>query len=128
MNILKRENWWIWLLLLFLSGGSSTIVLGALLGIFDKDAWYAKWYYWVIGIALFMLPFAIMVIIFELEMLCKTCAKLDVPGKEYYLSPYLWLLGAIVPFIGWFAIAAVTIYLTVVSLVALYNGKAEKYI
>lgn len=42
MYLLKRENWWIWLLLAFLSGGSSILVLGALLNIYKKDAWYAK--------------------------------------------------------------------------------------
>lgn len=30
MKILKRENWWIWLLLTLFSQGSSTLVLGAL--------------------------------------------------------------------------------------------------
>ena len=44
MKILKRENWWIWLLLMLFSSGSSNIVLGALLDVYDKNAWYAnKW-------------------------------------------------------------------------------------
>ena len=42
MEILKKENYWIWLLLFFFSGGSSNLVLGALLDVFDKNAWYAK--------------------------------------------------------------------------------------
>ena len=43
MNLLKKENWWIWLMLAFMSGGSSTLVLGALLDVYDKDAWYFRW-------------------------------------------------------------------------------------
>lgn len=43
MNILKKENWWIWLMLSFFSGGSSYLVLAALLGIYSKEAWYFKW-------------------------------------------------------------------------------------
>ena len=69
-----------------------------------------------------------MLSIFELTILCKTCAKLNVPGKEYYLSPYLWILAIIIPFIGWFAITIAIIYLTIASLVTLYNGNAEQYI
>ena len=128
MNILKRDNWWVWLLLLLFSNGSSILVLGALLDVYDKNAWYAKWYYWVIGFACFIFPGAIMLSIFELIILCKTCAKLNVPGKEYYLSPYLWILAIIIPFIGWFALTVAIIYLTIASLVTLYNGNAEQYI
>lgn len=128
MNILKRDNWWIWLLLLLFSNGSSILVLGALLDVYDKNAWYAKWYYWVIGFACFIFPGAIMLSIFELTILCKTCAKLNVPGKEYYLSPYLWILSVIIPFIGWCALTIGIIYLSVASLVTLYNGNAEQYI
>ena len=43
MKILKKENWWIWLLLLLFSQGSSTFVLGALLDVYDKKEWYTKW-------------------------------------------------------------------------------------
>ncbi len=128
MNILKRENWWIWLLLTLFSGGSSTLVLGAILGVFDKNAWYAKWYYWVIGLVLFIFPFYIMLVVFNIEILCKTCAKLNVPGKEYYLSPYLWVLALIIPVIGWLAMIASLVYLQVYTLVALYQGHGETYI
>lgn len=128
MNILKRENWWIWLLLTIFSEGTSTLVLGALLGVFDKDAWYAKWYYWVIGLVCFVFPFAIMYIVFNIEILCKASAKLEVPGKEFYLSPYLWILAIIIPFIGWLAIIITLLYLVIAQLVALYQGKGEQYI
>ena len=48
MNILKKENWWIWLLLFLFSEGTSVLVLGAILDVFDKNAWYAKLKYWII--------------------------------------------------------------------------------
>lgn len=128
MEILKRENWWIWLLLTLFSGGASTIVLGALLGIFDKNAWYAKWHYWAIGFALFVFPATVMMIVFSIQMLCQTSAKLNVPGKELYLSPYLWLVALIVPLLGWFLIVIVLIYLEIATIINLYQGNAEKYI
>lgn len=43
MKILKQENWWIWLILAILSGGTSYLVLAALLDIYDKEAWYFRW-------------------------------------------------------------------------------------
>ena len=43
MKILKKENWWVWLLLFLFSEGTSNLVLGALLDVYDKKAWYTKW-------------------------------------------------------------------------------------
>ena len=128
MKILKRENWWIWLLLTLFSQGSSTFVLGALLDVYKKDAWYAKWQYWLIGALCIFFPITIMLSVFTVQILCLTAAKLDVPGKEIYLSPYLWIIGLIVPVVGWVCIAAGLIYLEIYILVSLYKGNAEKYI
>ena len=128
MKILKRENWWVWLLLTLFSQGSSTFVLGALLDVYKKDAWYTKWYYWAIGALCLLFPLAIMTSIFLVQILCLTAAKLNVPGKEIYLSPYIWIVGLILPFVGWFFVAAGLLYLEIYSLVALYKGNAEKYI
>lgn len=128
MKILKRENWWIWLLLLLFSSGSSTLVLGALLDVYDKDAWYTKWQYWVIGLLALALPFTIMLIVFNIEILSKTAAKLNVPGKEIYLSPYIWLILLILPFIGWIFLIVMVIYLYAWTIVMLYRGAGEKYI
>ncbi|MBE6138515.1 MAG: hypothetical protein E7173_02075 [Firmicutes bacterium] len=128
MKILKRENWWIWLLLLLFSQGSSSLVLGALVDVYDKNAWYAKWQYWVIALLCLVYPALIMASIFLIQILCLTAAKLDIPGKEIYLSPYLWIIGAVIPFIGWACLIAGIIYLEVYTLIALYRGNAEKYI
>lgn len=43
MKILKKENAWIWLILLLLTSGASTFILGALLDVYDKKAWYYRW-------------------------------------------------------------------------------------
>ena len=128
MKILKRENWWAWLLLTLFSQGTSNIVLGALLDVYDKDAWYANWRYWVYGLLCLVFPLLVMVAIFTIQILCQTAAKLEVPGHEIYLSPYLWILALIIPVIGWFCIGVGLIYLQVFIVVNLYHGKAEKYI
>lgn len=127
MNLLKRENWWIWLLLTIFSGGSSAIVLGALLDCFDKKAWYANYKNWLIGFLCFIFPLSIMFAVFQIQFLCMTSAKLDVPGKEIYLSPYIWLLCIIIPIIGWIMFIVMLVYLEVWILVVLYKGNGEKY-
>ena len=70
MKLLKRENWWAWLLLFFGSQGTSVFMLGALLDVYDKKYWYSKWYYWVIG-TLFFFPLIIMLIVFYIQILSK---------------------------------------------------------
>lgn len=128
MKILKKENWWVWLLLFLFSGGSSTIVLGALLDVFDKNAWYAKWYYWVIGLLCFIFPFSIMMAVFNITIASKAAAKLEVPGSEIYLSPYIWILCLIVPFIGWALFIVMLLYINVWPIVMLSKGNGEKHI
>lgn len=124
MKILKKENWWIWLLLALFGGGSSVIILGALLDVYDKNAWYTKWYIWVLGI----LAFNIAPSVFCLQITCKTAAKLDVKGHEYYLSPYIWIIFLIIPVIGWITFIALLLYINIAILVKLHVGNAEKYI
>lgn len=127
MKILKKENWWVWLLLLLFSEGTSNLVLGALLDVYDKKAWYTKWYIWLIGLIL-IIPFGVMVTAFNLQILSKTAAKLYVKGSEYYLSPYIWIILIIIPFIGWIVFIGLVLYLEIAILVKLHAGNGEKYI
>lgn len=127
MNLFKKENWWIWLLLLLFSNGSSTIVIGALLDCFDKKAWYTKWYIWVIGLIL-ILPFSIMITVLNIDITTKVASKLGIKGKDYYLSPYIWIILIIIPFFGWVAFAILYLYLNIAIIIKLYKGEGEKYI
>ena len=127
MFLLKKEKWWIWLLLFIFSEATSTIVLGALLSVYDKKAWYTKWYIWVIGLVL-IIPFSIMAMIFNLQITSNTAAKLEVKGSEYYLSPYIWIILLIIPVVGWIAFVALILYLNIAILVNLHKGNGEKYI
>lgn len=128
MKILKKENWWIWLLLFFFSGGCSNTVLGALLDVFKNDAWYAKPRNWLLGLICFIFPLFIMIGIFIIQIMCMTNAKLSTPGKELYLSPYIWLACLIVPVIGWILFMVMFIYLSIWPMVMIHRGNAEKYI
>lgn len=128
MKILKRENWWAWLLLLLFSQSSSTFVLAALLDCYDKKAWYANVKYWLLGLVCFIFPFFIMLSVFAIQMTAQVAAKLDVPGKELYLSPYVWLLCLIIPIIGWVMFTVMALYLQIWIIVMLYRGSGEKFI
>lgn len=128
MKLLKKENWWIWLLLALFTGSASMIVIGALLDCFDKKAWYANYKNWLIGFLCFFLPGIIMIYVFFVQLLAEIAAKLEVPGKELYLSPYVWILCIIVPIIGWIMLAVMLLYLQIWILVSLYRGNGEKYI
>ena len=128
MELLKRENWWVWLLLTLFSSGTSYICLGALLGVYDKNAWYANPKNWLIGILCLFAPFAIMSIVFVVQITCQAAAKLNVKGSEYYLSPYVWLLLMIVPIIGWIILVIMSLYLIFWILLALKQGNGEKYL
>ena len=125
MNLLKKENWWIWLLLLIFSSGSHNFVLGALLDLYDKNAWYAKKKNWILGFVLGIVPGIIMVMIFYLQILCLTNAKLKTPGKEIYLSPYIWCLYLIIPIIGWIVFIVQILYLTIWPIIMLKDGNGE---
>ena len=167
MNLLKKENWWIWLMLAFLSGGSSILVLGALLNVYEKEAWYYRWTKklpkWVtiglficIGVVslvstlffsyiftydssypnqLFTGLFSILLLlymvisltlaVFQIQILAQVNAKLKTPGSEIYLSPYIWILGIIIPIIGWSLLVVMYLYLQIWYLVMLYRGEGN---
>ncbi len=128
MDLLKKENWWVWLILTIFTGSASTLLLGALIGCFKKDAWYANWKNWVLGFLILIIPGIVMIGVFVIQMTCEVAAKLEVPGNELYLSPYAWILCLIIPVIGWICFSVMMLYLTIWNIVMLNRGKAERYI
>lgn len=170
MELLKKENWWVWLMLALLSGGSSVLVLGALLDIYDHEAWYYRWMKKfpkgvvivvgiLIGFIALLSPFifsfvtmadipqtnfflamafsallfiymlvSLILLIFQIQVLAQVNAKLQTPGREIYLSPYVWILGLIIPIIGWILLFVMYLYLQIWYLVMLYrNGEEQQY-
>ena len=127
MFLLKKENWWIWLILFIFSEATSSIVLAAILNVYDKKAWYSKLYLWIIGLVL-IIPFIVMTSTFMIQITSSTAAKLDVKGSDYYLSPYIWIILLIIPIIGWIMFAILYLYLNIAILVNLHSGYGEKYI
>ena len=128
MHLFKRDYWWVWLLFFIFGNGIGTFILAAFLDLYDKNAWYTKWQNWVLGLLFFVFPAFIMLQVFMIQILVAVAAKLEVDGKEYYASPYVWILLCIIPIFGWILLAVLPTYLNIMILVKLYEGKAEQYI
>lgn len=128
MSILDKKNWWIWLILSILTFNISTLVVAALLDLYDKDAWYSNKRNWILGFLCFVFPGLIMLVVLVIQMLCQVSAKLNVPGKELYLSPYVWIIFLIVPIIGWVFFMVMILYLTIWYIVMIKKGEVEKYL
>ena len=128
MSFLKKSNFIVSLLFSLGLNDIFILVLADELKLYDKNAWYMKWYYWVIGIICFFVPVLVMLMIFELQMLTAAAKKLNVAGSEIYATPYSWILLIIIPIIGWILLLVMYIYLNVWILVKLFKGEGEKYL
>lgn len=128
MDLLKKQNWFVNVLLICMSGGLYIFVLAYLLKIYQKNAWYANYRYWCIGALCLFFPIFIMLFIFYIQIFCKVASKLNVPGKEIYAYPYAWILCFIVPVIGWILWLVMLIYIQIWIFVMLAKGEGELYI
>ena len=126
--LLKKNYWWFWLILNIITGGISTLFLGKLLKVYEKDAWYTKWYYWALGIICLLYPAMVMLFVLIVYVTVKVCVKLEVPGTNLYALPYPWLLGIIIPFVGWAFFVLLLVYVNIAYAIRLLQGKGEKYI
>lgn len=128
MGLLKRENWLVCFLLNIVTQGLFMLVPAYYLGCMKKDAWYRKWQYWFFGALCLIFPVFVMFLIFLIQMAVQVAEKLDVPGKEIYTSPYVWILCMIVPILGWALFLVLLIYVEIWPMVKLSQGAAEKYV
>lgn len=110
MKGLKKENWPIYLILNILTLGFYTFYIAYRLDLYEKDAWYHRWYYWVLGFICGIIPGILMFLIFSVKIGCLVSAKLKVPGDEIYSFPYAWILCTIVPILGWVLFIILYVY------------------
>lgn len=110
MKTLKKENAIIYLFLNILTFGLYTFYIAYKLDLYDKDAWYSRWYYWVLSFILGIIPGLVMFLVFSIKMGCLVSEKLNVPGKEIYTLPYSWIICLIAPILGWTLFVILYIY------------------
>ncbi len=125
MGLLKKENWFICLILNIVTLGCFTFYVAYKLDLYDKNAWYFRWYYWVLGFVLGILPGLVMLLVFSIKIACLVSERLNVPGKEIYVLPYSWLICAILPVVGWVLFIILYIYVHVWYVFSLKNGFSE---
>lgn len=128
MDLLKKENWGICLFLNIVTGGLFYFVLAYFMECYSKEAWYAKWQYWVFGTLCLIFPAFIMLMVFAIQINCAVAAKLNVPGEKIYNTPYTWIVLFIIPVLGWTLLIIMSIYLYIWPNVNLAKGNGEKYI
>lgn len=148
MNLLKKTYGLFWLLLSLLTNNLSIFLLGGILNVYNKNAWYAKWYIWCIVFLLGSLllvsiclsshtfnpayivyvfaPAALLIFIWNIQISVKVSEKLGVPGKEIYAYPYPWILCLIIPVIGWILLLVMFIYTRYYYIIKIFEGNGEK--
>ena len=128
MKLLKKQNWWLYLLLQICTFGLFTFVMAHHLKVYDEDAWYQNWRYWFFSGLCFVFPIFIVALVFAVQITCEVAAKLNVPVKEIYNTPYSWILCIIVPVVGWVLLIVMFIYIIIWTIAMLAKGNGEKYI
>lgn len=128
MSLLKRENWFVYCIVTFFTSGLYTFALAYDLGLYEKGAWYTKWYNWVLGVILFIYPAILMFLILQIKLQIEVCKKLNVKGSCVYGLPYTWILCLIVPILGWSIFLVMLLHITYYPAVMIHKGEGEKLI
>ena len=127
MVFLKKQNWFLALIMTLLTQGLFGVILGYFLKSFKKGAWYTKWQYWVFGAVCLIFPVFILALVLIIQITCDVADKLNVPGSKIYNSPYSWILCLIVPIVGWILLVVMYLYVNIWPVVMIYKGEGEKY-
>ena len=126
MSILKKENWWLCLILNVFTGGLFYFVIAMAFNLYDKKAWYCNKWYWIFGAICLLFPAILMLLVFNVQMICKVAKCLKVPGEQLYMLPYFWILMIIIPFAGWAILGSMLLYLIIWPNFMIKNGYGEK--
>jgi hypothetical protein len=122
MKLLKKNNFWIYLLLNIITFGVFNLYIANKLKLKDEDTWYSKWQYWFFGTICLIFPVIIMFIVYVVQMNCKVCSKLKVSGSNIYNTPYSWILFMIVPIIGWILLITMYLYVIIMPSIKVLQG------
>ena len=123
--MVKKNKAFLWFLLSIITLNISVIVLGEKFDLYEEEGWYTKWYYWVIAFLFGVIPAIIMTIILMIQMTVKICIKFNVSGKEIYGYPYIWIISLIIPIIGWTLFIIMLLYIYIMYIIGLFQGKGE---
>lgn len=123
--MLKKENWFIYFIMMIFTFGGYIIIPASQLKLFQKDKWYSNYKYWLFGTLALFLPVFIMLVILIIEMTTEVALKLKVDGSDIYGNPYVWIGLLIVPVVGWVLFLVMYIYLHFYIIVNIKKGVLE---
>lgn len=109
--MLKKENWFIYFIMMIFTFGGYIVIPASQLKLFQKDKWYSNYKYWLFGSLSLVFPVFIMLVILIIEMTVEVALKLKVDGSNIYGNPYVWIGLLIVPVVGWVLFLVMYIYL-----------------
>lgn len=123
--MLKKENWFIYFIMMIFTFGGYIIIPASQLKLFQKDKWYSNYKYWLFGSLSLVFPVFIMLVILIIEMTTEVALKLKVDGSDIYGNPYVWIGLLIVPVVGWVLFLVMYIYLHFYIIVNIKKGVLE---
>lgn len=123
--MLKKENWFIYFIMMIFTFGGYIIIPASQLKLFQKDKWYSNYKYWLFGALALFLPVFIMLVVLVIEMTVEVALKLKVDGSDIYGNPYVWISLLIVPVVGWVLFLVMYIYLHFYIVINIKKGVLE---
>ena len=123
--MLKKENWFIYFIMMIFTFGGYIIIPASQLRLFQKDKWYSNYKYWLFGALALFLPVIIMLVVLVIEMTVEVALKLKVDGSDIYGNPYVWISLLIVPVVGWVLFLVMYIYLHFYIVINIKKGVLE---
>lgn len=125
MKLLKKNNFWIYLILNVITCGIFNLYIARKLNLKKDDEWYSKWQYWFFGTVCLIFPVFLMFIVYVVQMNCKVCNKLKVSGSNIYNIPYSWILFIIIPIVGWALLITMCLYVIIMPSIKVLQGSEK---
>lgn len=125
MKLLKKNNFWIYLILNVITCGIFNLYIARKLNLKKDDEWYSKWQYWFFGTVCLIFPVFLMFIVYVVQMNCKVCNKLKVSGSNIYNTPYSWILFIIIPIVGWALLITMYLYVIIMPSIKVLQGSEK---
>lgn len=125
MKLLKKNNFWIYLILNVITCGIFNLYIARKLNLKKDDEWYSKWQYWFFGTVCLIFPVFLMFIVYVVQMNCKVCNKLKVSGSNIYNTPYSWILFIIIPIVGWALLITMYLYVIIMPSIKVLQGNEK---
>lgn len=126
MGLLKKENWFINLMMAIFTLGGYIVIPAYLLKLYEKDKWYANPKYWICGAIMLLFPVVLMLVVLALQMTVRVASYGKIEGENIYGNVYVWITLLAIPVVGWILLIVMYIYLQFFIILKIKEGAFEK--